>query len=339
MIVLNLLQLGVWLMENMQLIKKCGDAYYGQYVTAEHEAFFKISTNTLSGEFSKLHKKGADKDYAPALTFPFCITNALKSVTFTKEDRDAVIAVYRILRDSAPPPPTAKITKQTRDHTREEKLALAKADILGRGMEHLCLDDVERFPCLSMLYRHGLQWHVPESANKKGKSNGFLAYAYFLYTGWRVYGDTIGRMLELQDYHHLRESLFRFLGGICQPSLNDFLGEAHERPPHCLFVNWDHKLLASFVDIHGIPLADSKQARDAAADAAPPILFAAPTVQVQDVTKMTAHTAAVKKIVDNLLKNPLAEYDSGKGTCNSQMAHVIREVAGVRHAFLSILSF
>ena len=283
-----------------------------------------------------MHKKSKDKnkEFLKADGFPPCLLTAFPSVKFTDDDCEAVIKIYNILHETAPRMlPSANITGDA------AKIAsIAQQDILGRTLSSLSLSDVDKFPCLAILYRHGQPWDNPEIGAKKGKSNGFLGYAYFLYMAWRVYGDTIGRMLALEEYTELRESLFTFLGTCCQPNLDDFLGDHTERPAFTSFVNWDHKVQDRFVDTHG-NLINSQQPTLDGTQGTQAVKFAPATVTLFDSSKMTLHTTSLKKVVDSITKHPLARYNPRKGTCSRRIAELAREIASVRFTFCLSLTF
>ena len=188
-----------------------------------------------------------------------------------KHDCEAVIDIFKILRSTvdritarSPPAPTGKKKVKIVPLTDLdiESIVNLNKDVMGRVLPELSLTHVSKHPCLAMLYRHALTWQTPESGLKTGKANGFLAYAYLLYVGWRVYGDTIGRMITLDSYINLRASLFSFLGQHCQPTLDDFFNPSQSEPSRKLYANWDHKVIDKFVDRFGKPLVNQEGEED-----------------------------------------------------------------------------
>ena len=330
-------------MSNLPLIKKCGETYQRKYVKAAHEAFFQISPNMLCTEFAKLHQKtkGKDTKFLAASSFPPYLvkTFAAANVKFKSDDCAAVHDLYTIITETASrvDVPVEKLTL-----TNQRSDDAAQRDVLGRGLTCLSLADVAKHPCLSILYRHHLKWETGQVGAKKGKANSYLAYAYLLYVGWRVYGDTIGRMLQLKDYLELRESLFSFLGGHCQPNLDDFFGKDTDRPAITTFANWDHKLLKNMVDLEGQPLKRPQAPKPKTVNVAPQeaveeavaedVTYDSGSVQPYNSTRMAEHTAAIKKIVDNLTKAPLATIHDRPGTCSPPVAAAIRALALVSRA-------
>lgn len=328
-----------------------------QYNPPEHEKFFTISMNQLSPEFTKLHTKITSNDISVADKFPTTIETNLPSISWTLEDREAVVDIAKILIATAgrvsitsgkPPPQTGKKKPQqprTLTDSEQADIMHASGDLMGRILPELSLSDIAKHPCLAILYRHGLSWQTAEAGNKTGKLNGFLSYAYLAYVGWRVYGDTIGRMTRLNRYLSLRTSLFSFLGKHCHRTLDDFFNRSGDPPACRMYANWDHKLLDKFVDCHGHSIDDKQKKKknkqrmrsadgdDADAPAQtgkasegsggknhaqdgmkattkdtvqPSVTFSSASVKFFDPSRMVLHTANVKKVMDAIGRTGLA---------------------------------
>ncbi|KAM5539828.1 hypothetical protein V8D89_006641 [Ganoderma adspersum] len=290
-----------WLLSNLPLIRKCSNLYQRKYLRLEHAAFYMISPNTLLADAVKIHDHIGDKDFAVSMTFPAILKSTFETVEFTEADHVAVIDIFYILTESASRslPNPILTPEQTTD------MIAAREDVLGRCLTDLSLSDVARFPCLSILYRHGLSWQTPEGAARKGKFNGFLMYAYFLFMSC-VFMATR-------------------LGACSRPNLDDFLSKHTERPSFTSFVNWDYKVLNHFVDAHGTSIAPKKNA-----DGTPcpvPIKYTSGTVELYDTATMAKHTATVKKVVDSIIKCPLAKYSAHTGMCSPRIARLTEEIA------------
>ncbi|KAI1784123.1 hypothetical protein LXA43DRAFT_1101737 [Ganoderma leucocontextum] len=292
--------LAKWLLANIDTIRTCGDEYATSFFKKDHESFYGVSMNQLNSEVAKLHISGsrAKQEVKAANDFPNSLKEAFKSVTFGEGDYKEVFSVYTVLRDTV-----TRSLKASDKLTPVDRSVIEGAtnDTVGRIIPSLPITDVKTYPCLALLYRHALTWEKPESGPKTGVSNGFLCYAYLMVVGWRVYGDTLGRMLQHQPYIDLRESLFTFLGEHCQPDLADFFGRPGATKK---FANWDSALESRFVDLSGQPLSRPEEAAGAKGKAA--VTYLASNMVVPDASRMSEHTLAVKKAIDGLGRWPLA---------------------------------
>ncbi|KAI1781977.1 hypothetical protein LXA43DRAFT_1069499 [Ganoderma leucocontextum] len=292
--------LAKWLLANIDTIRTCGDEYQTSFFKKEHEAFYAVSMNQLNSEVAKLHISGSrtKQEVKVASDFPASLKQVFKSVTFGEADYQEVFAVFNVLRDTVTRADKGSDKLTVKDRSVIES---AKKDTVGRIIPSLPITDVQAHPCLALLYRHALTWEKPESVAKTGILNGFLCYAYLMVVGWRVYGDTLGRMLKHQPYIDLRDSLFTLLGKHCQPTLSDFFGRPGATTK---FANWDSALLSRFVDLSGQPLSPPEDPVNPTRTAS--VTYVASNMVVPDASRMLGHTAAVKKAIDGLGRCPLA---------------------------------
>lgn len=292
-----------------------------------------MSVAQLTGEVSKLHPKTVNKEPGVAKEFPSIITKTFPSLTFTEEDRESIVEIFRILTATAGRLPGAPKKKEPGE---AERAAMLKAheDVLGRVLPELALAHVKKFPGLAILYRHALRWDSPEGGQKTGKANGFLAYAYLIFLSWRVYGDTIGKMFALEDYVNLRKGLFAFLGTVCAPNLDDYFGAADAHPAIAQFANWDHKLTGHFVNLKGVRLlqADTKQKGKGKKTATPTqVVYASSTAKAPQASAMATHVTNAKKFVDSIIRHPLARATPTAGV-SPEVATLARQLTRVYFA-------
>ncbi|KAI1791479.1 hypothetical protein LXA43DRAFT_1094617 [Ganoderma leucocontextum] len=292
--------LAKWLLANIDTIRTCGDEYQTSFLKKEHEAFYAVSMNQLNSEVGKLHITGSrtKQEVKIASDFPASLKQVFQSVTFGEADYQEVFKVFNVLRETVTraDKPSDKLTVNDRS-----VIESARKDTVGQIIPSLPIADVQAHPCLALLYRHALTWEKPESGIKTGVLNGFLCYAYLMVVGWRVYGDTLGRMLKHQPYIDLRDSLFTLLGKNCQPKLSDFFQGATAPKK---FANWDSALLSRFVDLSGQPLSLPDDPVNPTRTAS--VTYVASNMVVPDAARMSEHTAAIKKAINGLGRCPLA---------------------------------
>ena len=307
-----------------------------------------MSVSALSPKVLLEHRKTND-GFAPANVLPKPLRKIFPNLKWTDTDCANIARLYKILVETAERTGKGFDALPAPDR---DVVSRARQDLLGRGISTISLADVEQFPCLSMLYRHYVKWEAGQSGNKRSKPGSLLSYAYLLYIGWRVYGDTIGRMLDLDEYLRLRDSLFSFLGLHCQSTLHDFFGPNKDPNAPRKYVNWDHKQVAQMVDLDGVrikrerkrdnpaPKTAAKKAAVVIGNAAPKpnagargesstLTFASRSVQLFDATRFAKHIANVKKFVDSTLKHSLASGQSEGGTVSPMVLHGITSTAKV----------